>query len=273
MNSSKEEISILLGDSIHNLAQSIVQKYVDKQWDKLFYWSSHRILKGRITQTSNELEIEVAKILADFFPNYCFLVDYPISIKEYSYKTKTIYPDILILRKFDDSQIINSKNYSKLEFEAMGLVELKIDLAHDDPENLDEIKKIENKIERDRTYKESYRMSNFAINTLNRIQLFASNLGRQYSYKHQFNKLGKLDKKTISLNISDDFFGLSVLLTSKNDHLGKYAIIEETIANKKMDNFFVLMGDHANNINIDKGFIIHNEQCENLAGYITERLI
>jgi len=77
---------------------------------------SNRIKRGRSATSSAEIEDLLSKAIANAIPNnYQLLVDYPISYKpSKSQRTKTIYPDISII-----------KNKS-----LKGIIEFKIDLGY-----------------------------------------------------------------------------------------------------------------------------------------------
>ncbi len=80
-----------------------------------------RVWQGRGRSLSSVFEFETANKLSEVYPEYYFLVDYPISIYKRETWLRTIYPDILVLKN------LNVNKIDKCEVVAM--IDLKIDLG------------------------------------------------------------------------------------------------------------------------------------------------
>ena len=107
--------------------------------------NTDKVRIGRSNSVSYIFEREIAKILSEKYPQYLFLVDYPISLLDadnniltYKYGDETkyvqpVYPDILVVSgievtKSDSGDYSSTNNNSQV----IALLDLKIDLGYVD---------------------------------------------------------------------------------------------------------------------------------------------
>jgi len=107
--------------------------------------NTDKVRIGRSNSVSYIFEREIAKILSEKYPQYLFLVDYPISLLDadnniLTYKNgdetknvQPVYPDILVVSgievtKSDSGDYSSTNNNSQV----IALLDLKIDLGYVD---------------------------------------------------------------------------------------------------------------------------------------------
>jgi len=100
---------------------SLHKKFKDSHQKRLDEKTQERVWQGRGHSLSSVLEMETAKNISKLYPEYHFLVDYPISIYKSGRNLRTIYPDILVLKNFN----VNNNNKCKV----VAIIDLKIDLG------------------------------------------------------------------------------------------------------------------------------------------------
>jgi len=250
-----------------------------KQKEKFNLWENHRILKGRISQTSDDFESLLAKLLSevDKRPNIYYLTDYCLSIKSKSEKgTKLLYPDIVVVREEEMplAEVLTSRKRNKVfKLVVEKIYELKIDLAYDDPiqSTMEDIKKEKDKVKQTQIYKEAYAEDNLLSRHTERLSPFLDKNDYNFSYKHRYIKDNTIKEKKLPLEISEDFQWYCILLTSANDHLDKFNILKDYISRYGITNFSMLMDEHANQKERDlkKEKVKFNEEgIKNLAKFI-----
>lgn len=277
VNFSQVEIE----EKIKDLALDMYNIFQRKQKEKFTLWENHRILKGRISQTSADFESLLAKLLneVDNRPNIYFLTDYCLSITPKEGKgTKLLYPDIVVVREegMTVEEVVTSPKRKKVyKLVVEKIFELKIDLAFDDPNQskMEELKKEKNKAKQIQMYKEAYAEDNLLSRHLERLRPFMASKDYDFSYKHRFIKNNTIKTKKITLEISDDFQWYCILLTSANDHLKKFDILKDYINRSSITNFSMLMDEHANRNERDlkKNEVNFNEEgIKQLAKFLCE---
>ena len=110
-------------NSLHKSFQESHQKRLDEK-------NKERVWQGRGVSLSSVFEMETAKNISVLYPEYYFLVDYPISIYKNETWLRTIYPDILVLKNFN----FNKNN----KCEVVAIIDLKIDLGYANMEYYEE---------------------------------------------------------------------------------------------------------------------------------------
>jgi len=118
-------------DALIKSVISLHDKFKHSHKKRLDEKPQERVWQGRGHSLSSVLEMETAKNLSELYPEYYFLVDYPISIYKRGKRLRTIYPDILVLKNF--TPIKNDK------CEVVAIIDLKIDLGYANMEYYREI--------------------------------------------------------------------------------------------------------------------------------------
>lgn len=166
---------------------------------------------GRSESISSFFERKFAEKLSELYPNFIFLVDYPIRLQKESksIRSQNIYPDIIIFDK--DSKKIK------------GIIEIKTDVGYF---HLEE--------EEEKAEKDSYKYKQ--LNEADAVK---------------FNKfVGKYDKKPkeeINLKLDNSAKKIFLIVTEKNAHgKGKILQIEKFMKNFGFETISLLRDSHYN---------------------------
>lgn len=194
-------MSINLSDCIGNSLKYLIEE--NRRIKRVYKTDNDGVILGRKFQLGSRFQYELAR---DLFQktNYTVLVDYPISYRNKS-KSKTLYPDILVLKK------------GKLK----GIIEVKIDLGY---LRFKHFGMKYNKRTKEYTYKI----------TRNKFKQNYDDLlsSRKFSYKYKQNE--KDEKRFV--DIPQKIVKIMILVTKHNDH-GRYDYFEKSMK----DSGFVLL--------------------------------
>lgn len=203
-------------DALIKAVISLHKKFKDSHQKRLDEKPQERVWQGRGISLSSVLEMETAKNLSELYPEYHFLVDYPISIYKRGKRLRTIYPDILVLKNFTPKK--NDK------CEVVAIIDLKIDLGYANMEYYREIKnkkfsQKEKQIEEAELCKFNYIVGGYS----NEEKKLNNEIGK---LKAKMPKKGKLKK-------------VFIICTKGNDH-SRSEEIEEILKGKGYSVLFLL---------------------------------
>ena len=223
-------------NSLHKSFQESHQKRLDEK-------NKERVWQGRGVSLSSVFEMETAKNISVLYPEYYFLVDYPISIYKNETWLRTIYPDILVLKNFN----FNKNN----KCEVVAIIDLKIDLGYANMEYYEE------KTDKKFSSKEK-QIEEASICKFNYI------VGGYSKEEKKLNvEIGKLEAKMPGKGKLKKIF---IICTKGNDHSRSEKI--EKILKKKEYNVLFLLDDknlHPNSFeDMTKAFKKHIEGKKSL---------
>ncbi len=230
---------MLIHEKIKEALINLNREFIENHKLKL-YDGSVRI--GRSQALSHIFEREIAKKLAEIYPDYLFLVDYPISlindgkkIDKQDKRNQPIYPDILITKGIKIKR--NRQIYSvyKRKPKVIALLDLKIDIGYVDLKEYSKNGRFairENKINRAKKCNFNYIVGAYSqeekdINKkvgdlyaditkdIKKISLVASKVN---SHEKEFEYINKMEK-----------FGYNVIFLLDNYHPNTIENIEQNI--------------------------------------------
>jgi hypothetical protein len=222
--------------AVINLQNEFVKNHELKINDK-------QIRVGRSNSLSYIFERELACSLHNKFPNYAFLVDYPITLCDKTgvriikngKKVPIIYPDILIVDKIE----LKNKKEGVIEVNVVALLDLKIDLGFINLDNYGisykKKKYTAPKINSSKNLKrEKY------LNSANRVK-FNWIVGAYSDNEKEYNK----KYGDIYGILSDSIEKISIVCTRENDH-GRVTIYDWVMKTLGYKVIFLLDQNHPN---------------------------
>ncbi len=232
--------------------------------------NTDKVRIGRSNSVSYVFEREIAKMLSEKYPQYLFLVDYPISLLDsegsslkYKDNRKTknvqpVYPDILVVSGIDISKS-DSGDYSaeKKVGKVIALLDLKIDLGYVD------LKYYEGKESDKRSF--AFRESNIKRAKKCRFNFIVG------GYSEEEKKINKdIGKLSAYFPENDGLKRISIICTKTNSH-NRHVEYCNTMKKFGYNVIFLLEKCHPNSIeDISKKIYeeINNEKKKNLINEI-----